>query len=441
MATSTLVELRGALSQRTGDHHVFTASAQGSGNKDSWKCASLRRLPGGIEDGGLENWYIYATGSGDNAQESSPIKIYIANPDTDSEATVQVPHTSRVESGDTFELHRIDPVLKHNAINLAFGELASHVYLPIRDESLIVDNRLSNPSFENFTSGAPDNWTASGTGTGTEENTIYYHGTSSLKLIETSTAAVLRYYQDVDLSSISGIAGASINFRCGVYATAASTARIIIDFGSEESASDYHGGSSEWETLTIATSVPSDATRVRIVLEVAASGTGYFDLARSSVGPLYKYTLPTTMIEGPYRVLQQYNEALPEGPYYPIPAGASPTEGRILRLEGKGVLSRPSSESGTAEIGEPHLTLFSAMAALQLVKILGEQSASEQIDALDRRREGWERDVSRLSASPLLRSEPMPVQSLKNVWRRGADSNGKYIESIISRGGVGFDSN
>jgi hypothetical protein len=256
---------------------------------------------------------------------------------------------------------------------------------------------------------------------------------------ETSGSAVLRYYQDLSLDSLDGIAGVTAVFKAWAYATAASKVRIIIDFGASESNSDYHGGDSEWEQLSVSVAVPTDATQIRITLEVAASATGYFDLAWAAVDPVYRYTVPTTIISGPTRILQQHNEALPKGPYYPIPEGSAPTQGRILRLEGKGVLSRPSTEAGTTEIAEPRLSLFRAYAALKLVELLGEQTASEQITALESRMGRWEKTVARLSGQAGIRMPNLPVHSFAGVWSRSEDASGKYIEAIVSRHGTSFE--
>lgn len=61
--------------------------------------------------------------------------------------------------------------------------------------------RVSNPIFDNWTSGAPDNWTATGTPTASQvisEGTIQtYASAYALSIQNASTAAVRGYYQDV----------------------------------------------------------------------------------------------------------------------------------------------------------------------------------------------------------------------------------------------------
>jgi hypothetical protein len=441
MVTTTLTNMRKELSEATGDYFSFSSSANGNDAGTSILADSLKNRIGGTDNNGFRGQYFLSV-SGNNSGEFRRCDTYAPNTEDGPLVLVQSAYSNAVASGDTFELHRIDPDIKQVALDQASAELFGVLYLPIKDESTIVDSRLLNGGFENFSSTDPDNWTKSGAGTPTRETAITFHGSNSFKMEETGGSEVLRYYQDLDIASISGIVGTVATFKMWSYATAASTVRIILEFGSSstEEASGYHGGASEWEQLSVSVGVPSGASRVRCILEVTASGTGYFDAGWASTDSVHRYTVPTSIVEGPTRIHQQYNETLPDGPYYPIPAGASPTQGRILRLEGKGVLSRPSTESGTIEIAEPRLSLFRAMSALKLVEILGEQSASEQITVLDRRIERWERTVSRLSRQPGVRMPPMPVESFRGVWEVSEDSDGRYVESIASSNGTTFTS-
>lgn len=439
MVTTTKVNLRKELSEATGDYLSFVTSANGNDAGSSLIASSLRNHIGGTDINGFKGQYFLSI-DGNNSGESRRGDQYSPDSEDGPLVLVQSAYSNAVASGDGFEAHRIDPDLKHVAISQALTEVFPVLYLPIKNEDAIVDNRLLNSGFESFDSTDPDNWTKSGTGTPSKETTIVFHGLNSFKMVETDGSAVLRYYQDLDIASISGIAGITASFKMWGYATAGTTARIILEFGTSASevASDYHGGSSEWEQLSVATAVPTDATRVRAILEIIANGTGYWDAGWVAVNPIYRYTIPTTIIEGPTRIHQQSNEAEPKGPFYPIPAGVSPTQGRILRLEGKGVLSRPSAESGTTELAEPRLSLFRAMAALKLMELLGEQSASEQITMLESRMTRWEKTVSRLSNQSGIRMPSMPVESFRGVWEVSEDASGRYVEAIASRRGVGF---
>ena len=158
MATTTRTNLRKALSEAIGDYNSFSTSSDGNDAKTSLVSNTLKNYPGGSDDGAFEEQYFLAT-SGANDGEARRCQLYIANATDGPTSILQSPLPNQTASGDTFELHRYDPDLKHVAINRSLVELFPTVYLPIRDETLIVDNVLSNSDFEDWTSGEPDNWT------------------------------------------------------------------------------------------------------------------------------------------------------------------------------------------------------------------------------------------------------------------------------------------
>jgi hypothetical protein len=441
MATTTKRNLRKALSENIGDYLSLTATATGSANKDSWRSASILNLPGGRDPGAFDGWYVLDLGTSSNDDERRSIANYIATP-PDPILQLQQPHSNATATDDAFEMHRVDPDVKDTAVAQALAELFPVLYRPIRDETLVVDSILLNGDFEDWTSNAPDSWTAVGTGTTSQETSTVFHGDNSLKLIETSGSAVLQRTQALSLASITEVSGLTATFKMRVWAAAGSTARIRLDWdGSSFENSDYHGGASEWELLSASAAVPDDATQIKCICEVVASGTGYFDTGWASVQPVYQYTVPTSIIRGPTRILQQDNEGLPAGPYYSLLEGEAPKTGRILRLEGYGVLSQPATESATAEVGEPRLRLVAAMAALKLVEILGERSASEAIINLSRRMDRWERTVERLSRQSGIRMGTLPVERFENIWGIGEDSSGRYINALGNRTNRSFTSN
>lgn len=438
MASTTKTNLRKALSENTGDYVSFTTSADGNSNKDSLVANVLKNQPGGADpDGFLERYFLSTDGS--NSGEARRCKNYAPNSTNGAEVITQSQFTNATSSGDAFEMHRIDPELKDTAVAQALLELYPVLYLPIRDETLIVDSLLLNGDFEDFaTSNVPDDWTESGTGTTTEETSTVFHGSSSLKMVAGS-GGVYQWYQDLDIN-LDDAAGKSLLFKMRGHTNGASQARLILNFGGSDTDGTYHDGDSDWQLLTVDAAIPTDATRARVIIEAAASATVYFDTGWGAVDPIYQYTVPSTIIRGPMQILQQHNENLPKGPYYPLTPGAAPTRGRILRLTGMGILTVPTTESATTEIGEPRLRLVAAYAALKLVEILGERSASEQVSNLTRRKTGWERTVERLSKQPGIRMGQMPVERFRNTWAIGEDANGKYIDALSSRRGlVGFN--
>ena len=138
---------------------------------------------------------------------------------------------------------------------------------------------------------------------------------------------------------------------------------------------------------------------------------------------------------------QQYSENLIDGPYYPLLPGQSPTRGRILRLEGMGLLSRPTSESGTAEIEEPRLNLATAYAAMVLFQQLWTRSASEQRDNLAQNIALWQGEVARLSQQPGIRMRTLGAHRGRNSWHIEEDGSGRYLQFDTSRAGAASFSN
>jgi hypothetical protein len=439
MATTTRANLRKALSEYTGDYVSFSCSSDGNTAKTSIVADGLRNRSGGTDVGAFEDYYFLAT-SGSNSGESKHGQSYIPDATDGATVLVQDSFTDTTASGDSFEMHRIDPDLKHAAIHQAINELFPTLYLPIRSESLVVDSILLNGDFEDWTSGSADNWTEVNSPTITQETSTIFHGSNSLKMVGPS-GSVGQVYQDLSLASITEVEGLTLHFKMRVWTNASSQARLIIDDGVTTTNGDYHGGNSEWAFLSVTAAIGSSATRARVICEVTEEDTAYFDSGWAAVNPVHKYTIPSSIIRGPMHVLQQYNENMIDGPYYPLMPGEIPTRGRILRLEGMGVLTSPTSETATTEIGEPRLRLLATYAALKLVEVLGERSASEQISNLDRRRNNWERTVARLSREPGIRMRTIGASRGKNAWHIEEDASGRYLIFNIARNGLaGFSS-
>ena len=434
MATTTRTNLRKALSEYTGDYVAFSTSADGNTSKTSIVANTLKNRSGGRDVGTFEDHYFLST-SGSNSGESKHGESYAPDATAGATVLVQEAFTDTTASGDTFEMHSIDPDLKHAAIDQALVELFPTLYLPIRDETLIVDSILLNGDFEDWTSSEPDNWTSVNSPTLTQETSTIFHGSNSLKMVGPS-GSVGQVYQDLSLASITEVEGLTLTFKMRVWTNAGSQARLIIDDGTTTTDGDYHDGNSEWRLLSVDVAVGSSATRARVTCEVAAEATAYFDTGWAAINPVHKYTVPSSIIRGPMHVYQQYNENQIDGPYYPLLPGEVPARGHILRLDGMGLLSRPSSESGTTEIGEPHVRLVATYAALKLVEVLGERSASEQIGNLDRRKTNWERTIARLSSQPGMHMRTLGASRGKNSWHIEEDSSGRYLMFGITRNGL-----
>ena len=263
--------------------------------------------------------------------------------------------SAALASSDVIRVYEHDPNMMAQALERAARHLSipsGGLYLPIVDETLVVDNRIgTNADFETAVSGGEiTGWTRTNAPTLASETTIVMHGSRSLSVA--AGGSVGQLYQAIT-PQIKERVGKTIEFRCWVYATVASAGRIGVSYdgGTTIDYSSYHGGGDEWELLTVSSSIDADASSIRVYLEAAANQTVYFDLARAWVDRVNRYTMPTTLYTyGPHRVYQQVYENEPNGNYEPLVDLAR--SGRILRLEGKGELTIPATDSATIELNE-----------------------------------------------------------------------------------------
>jgi hypothetical protein len=270
------------------------------------------------------------------------------------------------------------------------------------------------------------NWVEVGSPLVTRETTIKIHGDSSAKIVAGVAVGQLTQAPTINIDELTNDEAESSRW---VYATEPNTARLRLDFGVSFANSPYHSGRDQWELLEIDAAVPSAATQVKQICEVAANGTAYFDHGWLAVGRVYEYTLPTSIITGPHRVLQQADEADVDGPYYEIPDHWKPTTGRILRVQGYGVLSQPTTNTGTTEIGEPQVRLVVAYAEMLMWRLMASPARSSRQD-----REGYI-GAGRDAATKVLviknqhgmKTPRMGAQKHRGSWHLETDSNGKIL--------------
>ena len=420
MTTTTRAVLRQRLSEEMGDYLSLTTTSAGNSAGTAVVDTGLKNLPGGNRDAAFDGWHILVT-SGANTGESRRIKDYIANTNT---LVVQEAFSGgAVDTTVTYELHQHDPSQKHQAISRAIEELFPFLYLPIRDETIVVDDRLSNSDFETF-SGGFTGWTEVGSPTVTADTTVIVHGSQSAKVVGDSGAA--GQLTQAPTINIDEITNKTVTFKCWVWCAAADTARIRLDWdGSDIDSSTYHKGQNEWELLDVAASAPTSGTQVKAVIEVVASGTAYFDACWLDAGPIQKYTMPTSIIAGPHYLTEQGDETEVNGEYIPIIGG--PTAGRRLRIEGMGLLSRPSSDSSTTEVAAPQTNIITAYAGMYFFRT---QAASNAVDESSRFTDmaaTFSRDAVRMAAQPGIRMPRLGSQKRRDTWHTESDSSGRYI--------------
>jgi hypothetical protein len=422
MATTTLISLQQSFSENIGDHESFDTSADGDSQGFAVTASALLNLVNGVDPDAFEGFYLEINDSDATAADGEVRRIdtYVADLDNPT-LRMQSAFSEQIKSGITVVLHRYNPVDKKNVIRQAISELYPDLYLPIRDETLIVDNLLSNSGFETFSSGFTG-WTAVGSPAVTQETTIVMHGDSSAKIVAGSAAGQLTQAPTINIDELTNDQAESKRW---VYATEPNTARLRLDFGNSISNSPYHSGRDQWELLEVDAAVPNAATQVKQICEAAASGTGYFDHGWLAVGRIYEYTLPSSIITGPHRVLQQADEDDVDGPYYQIPDGGAPTTGRLLRVQGYGVLSRPTTNTGTVEVGEPQVRLIVAHAEMLMWRLMASPARSSRQDRqgyIDAGRDAAMK-VAVLKAQHGMKTSRMGAQRHRSSWHVEANSS------------------
>jgi len=295
------------------------------------------------------------------------------------------------------------------------------LHLPEPDSTLVVDNLIAtNNSFETAVSGNNSTgWTKVGTSTLSDETTLRRHLTNALKVIETTTSAVTQLYQAV-VPNITEAVGKTINLRVWVYATAASAARVGISFdgGTSVTYSNYHSGENEWEDLDVSTAITASASSIRVYLEVAASQTAYFDLARAWIDKVNSYTLPPNFYRGPVKIEQQASMSHPGGDYLPLTKYNLPQPGRVLHINGKRLLSEVTAETGTMEISEPEDQLLYAHALEWLADSNMSMASGAVRDDIEADKQRWRVKAAELRIRASIKPPDLPIYAEQNgVWK------------------------
>ena len=398
---STRTVLRRGLSDlqgdfvRDGDGSVPTCSAQGGAAGITAIDALLSYFP----DDYFVDWYFVLpqgpTGAG--SYEVTRVVDFTGSTGT---LTLEPDASAQIASAQPYELHRYSPATKHLALNAARITAIDALWLPVRDETLLVDNRLLNADAETY-SATFTSWTHT-VATWTQNTSIFRHGSNSFNGVAGGSAAQLT--QDVISTPINirELTGKSVIFKMWVYALAASAGRIRLSFDglSTYTSSSYHTGKYQWELLKITTAVPSTATTVTAVLEVAAGLTARFDAGWLTIGKLNRYALPTTLHRRPASIWQQTSEYSlgDEADYAMLSNYNFPVAGRRLWVKGKGLLTEVTTETGTMEVSDPETQLLYAEALDWLIDHEMGGASSESQTRLERDKTRWQVTAARLRA-------------------------------------------
>jgi hypothetical protein len=365
MAT-TRQNLRRNLSYLMGDFildpsgPVPTCSAQGASDYST----AVDALLAYYDNDYFNEWFFVLpdgpTGSG--TYEVTRVSDFTSSSGT---MTLSPVASARIASGQTFELHRYHPAWKHLALNAARLQAADVLWAPQISEPYVVDNILDNWDFANWdSSSVATNWANKNTPTVAQETVRMVHGSYSIKV--TATGATEGVEQNIltvypSAVNISEIESKTLHVRGWIWASVADAARIRVTYdGSTYDNSSYHSGSSEWEGpglifIDSSISMPSSGEEMTVSCEVTAGNTAYFDIVAAWIDPIVRYNLPSAIYRLPTAVRQQSDRDRPgiNGRYTHLTRSNPPISGRILRVEGKGLLSEVTTEAGTMQVSEP----------------------------------------------------------------------------------------
>lgn len=295
-------------------------------------------------------------------------------------------------AGDSVELHRRYTVAEYNdAINLAIETVASEALVNKVDETVVLDNLLSNSMFE--TDAALTGWTDSTNAPTTSErsSTFFMEGAYSAKVVSDGTNANW-IYQTV--SNYAKYLGKSYLLKCLVHTTTADRVRLALYDGTTRTYSEYHSGE-DVEELQVSGTLDEEATEFTVELRVESGSavTVYFDACWLSCGHIYEYDVPTGFfyihkIEMEKADRDEFGEIHQD--YWGILKEATariqfldwtPTAGRKIRISGFAEAPTLSTDTATSGIS-PEFIAWQAAAFLHTGRMRG-----TDVDAEDHRRQ------------------------------------------------------
>jgi hypothetical protein len=411
MATVTLSTIRERLGRAVGFY--FNSTTTGGGSSTTLVDTSIVKHDSGI----LPNkWVLITSGSADG-QVRRIASI------SGSTVTVTSAFSATIATSVTYELFVFDPGIMVDAIGQALRTVFPSLYLPIVDETLIVDQLLANGDFETFASSTFTGWTHTA-GTWTQETNRVVHGSNSAT--SSASGAASQITQNLlNSTDIDQVTNKTLTIRGWVRATVASAARLRVTFdGSTFTNGSYHSGNDEWEGPSlqyIDVTVPADATQMTVYCEVADGNTANFDLVAAWIDNINLYTMPTSLPDGPNLLTQQADANKPNGLYLPLSGNNEFIPGRLLRLTGMGYLSVPTTEAGTTELSDQRAELVIAEAAWHMYRTLRGADAGQEANAAKHEAD-WRIDAETLRRQPGIRMSRMGAH--KRIKWDSSDASG-----------------
>ena len=390
MATVARSRLREMLARATG--FFFSSTTTGGGSSTTLVDTEIVRYDTPF----LGNMWVLLT-SGVASGESRRISTIVS-----TTITVTAAFSATVATSVTYEIIPFDPTIMHDSLQQGTRTLypsngRKGLWLPLQDETIVIDNLITNFDFETFASSVFTGWTHTA-GTWTQETSRVIHGDQAAT--STASGADSQITQNILTSvDIAQAVNNSLHIRGWGHTTGISAMRLRVTFdgGSTFTNGEYHVGQDEWEDpsrMYIDVTIPENATTMTIYCEVTDGSTGIFDMVVAWIDDVQLYTLPSTFYPfGPHNILMQ-NRADVIDKFVPM---QQPIAGRLLRLEGIGRLNVPTTDSGTTEIDEVEAELLIAEAASHMFRSLENNPGEAGKEAEHRRRKDeWRADADRL---------------------------------------------
>ncbi len=432
----TRANLRRLLSELVGDWRPITMTG---GSETTAISIEMRDFA--EETGAFPRWWIAMTTLAGTTGAFVPRSILRSGGYDHSIDTITVGRSfgSAVAADDVGELHEYSPVRMNRALERAAAFLFGRgIYLPIQDDSVVVDRLGANMDFETFEGSEFSNWTLSGEGaTAALEPSRVLHPTSACSLTA-GAAAVARQGQDLfQAINIREMAGRVLRLEGWIWATEPEAGRLAITFDGTYGGDNYftsrrHGGAHEWEgpaSMYVTARIPPEATEVTVMCEAAPGRTVVFDAVSAYIDGVHvpQYPVPPAIISSPRQVLIADSKNSHAPNYAPVTLQNPPRAGHRLRLKGRGRLSVPDAESAVVELsGEIRDALCTKAASLmfEMAAQADPLSRNEYLDQADT----WARKTEELLASGIA-SGVVPILPRDGAW--GTDRDGETNTLVL----------
>lgn len=388
-----------------------------------------------FDDGYFNDWYfVLPTGPTDSSGSYEVTRVADFSQST-GVLTLEPDASAVVASGQTYELHRYSPSTKHLALNAARSIALDALWLSVVDETIVIDNLVDNWDFETLADGLFTGWTKKGVLTLTQNASYFIHGSSSANMAGVASTGI---EQDLltkagGFSHINRGTQKTLHVRAWLRSTDASNGRIRVSFnGTTFTNGSYHGGNNGWEGPDIHyidVPIPSDLTEIMLSVEKSTSSDVQADVVVAWIDQINQYTLPTSIHRRPAWVKQnadRFGIGI-TADWKPISKNNMPQSGRILRLEGKGLLTEVTTETSTMEVSDPETQLLYAEALDWLIDHEIGNSSTEAQALLERDKSRWQVAAARIRARGG-QSRSISPQMPDGTWGIVTDGETEYLQ-------------